>query len=308
MFSRKMLLLIVIVFFVMVNFIILTVSSKDKLPDTGIERISIALTSPFQTAFSRTLMAVQSVWQDYFAIVSAAKEYARLKRELALAMESVGRFKELELENIRLRKFIRFQDIKEETVVAAKVIGRDPSPWFRTIMINKGAKDGLKRGLPVLVSEGIVGQIIAVSNRYSKVILITDRNSAVDALVQTSRARGIVKGNDTELCSFRYVLRKNNIEPGEMIISSGLDGVFPKGLRIGWVVELKENSSQLFQEITIKTCVDFDKLEEVLVSIKPFEPDQDTEQEAEQQSDQKTIQELSHKSGHSLGLADTFSQ
>jgi len=295
-----MLLLIVIVFFVMVNFIVLTVSSKDKLPDTGIEEVVIALTSPFQMAFSRTLTAVRGVWQDYFAIVSAAKENPKLKRELARAMESVSQCKELELENTRLRKFVHFQDIEEDTVVAAKVIGRDPSPWFRTIMIDKGAKDGLTRGLPVLVSEGIVGQIVAVSNRYSRVILITDRNSAVDALVQTSRARGIVKGNDTELCSFRYVLRKNKIEPGEMIISSGLDGVFPKGLRIGWVVELKENSSQLFQEITLKTCVDFDRLEEVLVSIKPFEPDQDAEQSSELQPGQDPRQEP--------GLANAIAQ
>lgn len=290
MFFKKMLLLILIVFFVMVGFIILTVSSKDKLPDTGIEGVAITLTSPFQMAFSRALMAVKGVWQDYFAIVSAAKENPKLKRELARAMESLSRYKELELENIRLRKFVNFQGIEEDTVVAAKVIGRDPSPWFRTIMIDKGAKDGLTRGLPVLVSEGIVGQIVAVSNRYSRVILITDRNSAVDALVQTSRARGIVKGNDTELCSFRYVLRKNKVEPGEMVISSGLDGVFPKGLRIGWVVELKENSSQLFQEITIKTCVDFDRLEEVLVSIKPFEPDQDNELGTELQPGQEPRQ------------------
>ena len=296
MFSKKMLLLIAIVFFVMVNFIMLTVSSKDKLPDTGIEGVAIALTSPFQMAFSRTIMAVKGVWRGYFAIVSAAKENTKLKRELARAMESLSRYKELELENIRLKKFIHFQGIEEDTVIAAKVIGRDPSPWFRTIMIDKGAKDGLTRGLSVLVSEGIVGQIVAVSNRYSRVVLITDRNSAVDALVQTSRARGIVKGNDTDLCSFRYVLRKNKIEPGDMIISSGLDGVFPKGLRIGWVVELKENSSQLFQEITIKTCVDFDRLEEVLVLIKQFEYDQDTELEPGQESSQKSDQ------------ADTISQ
>ena len=304
MFSRKMLLLIVIISFVMVNFVTLTMSSKDKLPDTGIEGIAIALTSPFQMAFSRTFIAVKGLWQNYFAIVSAAKENTKLKRELAGAMESVSRCEELELENFRLRKFVHFQDLKEETVVAAKVIGRDPSPWFRTIMIDKGVKDGITRGLPVLVSEGIVGQVVSVSNRYSRVILITDRNSAVDALVQTSRARGVVKGNDTELCSFRYVLRKNKIEPGEMIISSGLDGVYPKGLRIGWVVELTENSSQLFQEITIKTCVDFDKLEEVLVSIIPLEQDEHSEQDSELMPGQKFDQKPDQKPN----LADTLAQ
>ncbi len=263
-----MVLLIGIVFFITVNFIILTVSSKGVLPGTGVERLTTSFVAPFQMAFSRTLTLVEGIWQDYFATVRAAKELPIIKRELAKAMERANLCKELEQENIRFRRFIRFQDLEKETLVAAKVIGRDPSPWFRTIMIDKGAKAGLTKGLPVLVSEGVVGQVVAVSGRYSRVLLVTDRNSAVDALVQTSRARGIVKGNDSELCSFRYVLRKNKIQPGEMIVSSGLDGVFPKGLRIGWVVDIEENTSQLFQEITIKTCVDFDTLEEVLVSVK----------------------------------------
>ena len=268
MFSKKMILLIGIVFFITVNFIVLTVSSKDAFPETGVKHITISLIAPFQMAFSRSFMAIEDVWKEYFATVSAAKDYPRLQKEAARAMETINRCKELEQENIRLRKFIRFQDREKETVVAAKVIGRDPSPWFRTIMIDKGSGDGLTKGLPVLVSEGVVGQVVTVARRYSLVLLVTDRNSAVDALVQTSRARGVVKGNDSELCSFRYVLRKNKIEPGEMIISSGLDNVFPKGLRVGWVVDIKENNSQLFQEITIKTCVDFDKLEEVLVSVR----------------------------------------
>lgn len=263
-----MILLIGIVFFITVNFIILTVSSKGVLPETGIERIATSFVAPFQMVFSRSITLIGGVWQDYFATVRAAKELPRVKNELAKAMEKVNLCIELEQENIRFRKFIRFQDLEKETLVAAKVIGRDPSPWFRTLMIDKGAKAGLTKGLPVLVSEGVVGQVVAVAGHYSRVLLMTDRNSAVDALVQTSRARGIVKGNDSELCSFRYVLRKNKIQPGEMIVSSGLDGVFPKGLRIGWVVDIEENTSQLFQEITIKTCVDFDTLEEVLVSVK----------------------------------------
>jgi rod shape-determining protein MreC len=218
---------------------------------------------------------VEGVWGDYFAMVSASKEYPWLKKEAARAVEIANRCTELELENSRLRKFIRFQDLEKEVLVAAKVISRDPSPWFRTIMIDKGAMDGLSKGLPVLVSEGVVGQVVTVAKHYSRVLLVTDRNSAVDALVQTSRARGIVKGNESEFCSFRYVLRKNKIEPGEMIISSGLDGVFPKGLRVGRVVDVKEDSSQLFQAITVKTCVDFDKLEEVLVSLKNSESESD---------------------------------
>jgi len=134
-------------------------------------------------------------------------------------------------------------------------------------MIDKGASDGLSKGSPVLVSEGIVGQIINVSKNYSRVLLITDRNSAVDALVQNSRVRGIVKGNSEDNCSFVYALRKDEVTKGEMIVSSGLDQVFPKGLRIGRILNVTKVHSQLFQDITIETSVDFDKIEEVLVLI-----------------------------------------
>jgi rod shape-determining protein MreC len=149
--------------------------------------------------------------------------------------------------------------------VAAQIIARDPSPWFKTVMIDKGEQDGLVKGSPVLVSEGIVGQIIEVAKNYSRVLLITDTNSAVDALVQNSRVRGIVKGNNEDSCSFVYALRKDEVKEGEMLISSGLDEVFPKGLKIGRILNVTKVHSQLFQDITIETSVDFDKIEEVLV-------------------------------------------
>ncbi|MFH1152501.1 MAG: rod shape-determining protein MreC [Pseudomonadota bacterium] len=257
------------------NFTALTASSRGVLPQTGIERLTISLVAPFQRMFSKTLAFSQGIWTDYFVSVRAAKENPILRRELAQAMDIRNRCLELQLENERLRKFIEFQNPEGEVLVAAKVIGRSPSPWVKTIMIDKGSNDGLTRGLPVMVSEGIVGQIITVSEHFSQVLLVTDRNSAVDALVQTSRARGIVKGNNSDQCSFCYALRKDEIQLGEMIISSGLDGVFSKGLRIGQVVDVKKENSELFQTILLKTCVDFDKLEEVLVSIKPDAPGKD---------------------------------
>lgn len=263
-----MLFLIGVVFFVAANFTLLTASSKNVLPDTGIERLTVSFVSPFQRFFSNTIGFAEDIWDGYFYTVRAARENPALRKALGNALEAQNRCRELELENDRLRKFIDFQNSENEVLVAAKVIGRSPSPWFKTIMIDKGAKDGLAKGLPVMVSEGVVGQIVSVADRYSKVLLVTDRNSAVDALVQNSRVRGIVKGNNTEQCSFDYVLRKDDILPGDLIVSSGLDGVFSKGLRIGEVVDVTRENSALFQTIVIKTSVRFDRLEEVLVSVK----------------------------------------
>ncbi len=253
-------------FFIAVSFTVITMSSRETLPLEGVERLAITLTSPFQFVASRIIGFTESVWQTYFSCVLAAEENRALRNELSKARHTANRAKELELENARLKKFVNFQSsVPAAYVVAAQVIARDPSPWFKTIMIDKGAKDGLIKGLPVLVSEGIVGQVINVSGRFSRVLLITDRNSAVDALIQDTRVRGMVKGNNEATCSFVYTLRKDAVQPGQVIVSSGLDQVFPKGLRIGTVLDVKKIQSQLFQNVTIKTAVDFGRLEEVLV-------------------------------------------
>ena len=253
--------------FIAVNFTVITMTSRHSLPVSSIERLAISLTSPFQLMVTQTIGFTESIWRTYFMAVLAVEENGELKALLSQAMETKNRYEELEQENSRLKKFVDFTSSVPDTYVAAQVIARDPSPWFKTIIIDKGDAHGVIKGFPVLVSEGIVGQIINVSANSSRVLLITDRNSAVDALVQNTRVRGMVKGNNMDKCTFVYALRKDEIKPGEMIVSSGLDQVFPKGLKIGRILDVKTTHSQLFQDITIETSVDFDKLEDVLVFI-----------------------------------------
>ena len=253
--------------FIAVNFTVITMTSRQSLPVSSLERIAISITSPFQVIVTKTIGFTESIWRTYFMAVLAVEENVELKARLSQVMEIKNRYEEMEQENSRLKKFVNFTSSVPDTYVAAQVIARDPSPWFKTIMIDKGDADGVIKGSPVLVSEGIVGQIIKVSNNYSRVLLITDRNSAVDALVQNTRVRGMVKGNNQDRCTFVYALRKDEIKPGEMIVSSGLDQVFSKGLKIGRILDVKKTHSQLFQDITIETSVDFDKLEDVLVFI-----------------------------------------
>jgi rod shape-determining protein MreC len=253
--------------FVAINFTVITMTSRQSLPVSSLERVAISVTSPFQLLVTRTIGFTESIWRTYFMAVMAVEENAELKAQLSQAMEINNRYEEMEQENSRLKKFVNFTSSVPDVYVAAQVIARDPSPWVKTIMIDKGDSDGVIKGSPVLVSEGIVGQIIKVAEDYSTVLLITDRNSSVDALIQNTRVRGMVKGNNQERCTFVYALRKDEIKPGEMIVSSGLDQVFSKGLKIGRILDVKKTHSQLFQDITIETSVDFDKLEDVLVFI-----------------------------------------
>ncbi len=265
MFSRRLFIFVGVALFIAITFTVITMSSRDKLPVNGIKRVTISITSPFFGAVTKTIHLTQNIWNTYFMAVRAVKENIDLKKQLGQALEITNRYEELELENIRLKKFVNFTSSVPDTYIAARIIARDPSPWFQTVMIDKGLEDGLLKCAPAMVSEGIVGQVIEVSKNFSKILLITDRNSAVDALIQNSRVRGIVKGNNEDHCSFVYTLRKDEVKEGEIIVTSGLDQVFPKGLMIGRVLMVTKDQSHLFQDITIETSVDFEKIEEVLV-------------------------------------------
>ena len=266
MFSKKMLFLIGGLLLIAINFAVLTMSSRKSVDENNIEKIAISIIAPFQMIVSHSVKTIENVWTTYFFAVSAAKENIELKKKISDIDRVKSKAREIEFENRRLKKLVNFTRTVEYSFVAAQVIARDPSPWFKTIMVDKGENDGLSKGLPVLVSEGVVGHVIKVAPNYSRILLITDRNSAVDALVQNSRVRGIVKGDSSKKCFFRYALRKDRIQKGEIIISSGFDQIFPKGLKVGEVIDVKKEPSQLFQKIIIKTCVDFDKLEEVLIA------------------------------------------
>lgn len=264
MFSKKMAMIVGMIVLIIVNFIALSVTSS-RYPSFGSGRIAISFIAPFQEAVTHSIRFARGIWSHYFFLVSAAKENDDLKKFLSCAIEKNNRLSEIELSNSRLRSLLNFQKTMTSSVLAAEVIGKDPSPWFKTIIIDKGKADGVEKWLPVVVPEGIAGQVTDVSLHHSRVLLIIDRNSAVDALVQKTRARGIIKGESAGTCLFDYVLRKHDIRVGDTVISSGLDGVFPKGLRIGQVSRVIRRNSGIFQEVTVTPDVDFEKLEEVLV-------------------------------------------
>ncbi len=265
MFSRQTVLVIVIIIILAINITVLFFSSRHPTTSYGTERISISVTAPFQEAVTEVVRQIKTIWRNYFFLVSISEENARLRDALSRAMKKNNRCNELERSNLRLRNLLNFKEKISNEILAAEVIGKDPSPWFRSIVIDKGAADGLRQALPVVVPEGIVGLVTEVAPHYAKVLLVTDPNSAIDALVQRTRARGIIKGESHGICSFDYVLRRHDVEIGDTVISSGLDGVFPKGLRIGQVSDLVRGKAGIFQEIEVTPFIDFETLEEVLV-------------------------------------------
>jgi rod shape-determining protein MreC len=270
MFSKRLFVFVGVALFITIIFSVITMSSRNVLPVNSVERLALSIISPLFRATNTTLQFTQDVWTRYFLAVQAVRENKVLRTRLAQTTELINQCKELELENARLKKLVDFTDSVQDTYVAARIIARDPSPWFQTVTIDKGMNDGLKKGSPVLVSEGVVGQLIEVSGTFARVLLIIDRNSSVDALVQNTRVRGIIQGNNEKECFFVYTLRKDEVKKGELIVTSGLDQVFPKGLVVGKVLNVTKTQSHLFQDITVETSVDFEKIEEVLVLKKDF--------------------------------------
>jgi len=146
------------------------------------------------------------------------------------------------------------------------VIGRDASGFSRLIFIDHGSRDLIKIHDPVLTPGGIVGQVIMTSPFSAKIMLITDSHSSCDVLVQRTRGRGILQGTNQELCQLSYLVRSADIQIGDTIITSGMDGVYPKGIPVGTIVSLDKGKESLCQKITVQPFANLSGLEEIIVS------------------------------------------
>ena len=265
MFSKKMVMIAGLIVLVTLSIAVLSLSSRRPYPAYGPGRVAIALVAPFQKMIVSTTRFFSDIWEHYFFLVTVVDDNRALRKELQQEKASNHQLKEAALSNQRLRKLFDLQQKMTRPMIAAQVIGKDPSPWFQSVLLDKGIADGVEKGGPVINPEGIVGIVVEATAHYAKVMLITDPNSAVDAVIQDSRARGIIKGGTSGYCALDYVLRKHDVAVGDAVVSSGMDGVFPKGLPIGQVATIVKLEAGIFQEVTVTPYVDFERLEEVLV-------------------------------------------
>jgi len=253
------------VFFICFVLLLLSSTSGLRQPWNPAEQLIVEITAPFQKLIKQTINFTKDFWLNYFYLIDVRNENTRLKQEINSFRRENSRYKELLATHERLRKLLQFKEIIRRPVVAAQVIGLDPTGWFKSIIIDKGKRAGLKWDMPVVNASGVVGRIVSVSTDYAKVLLIIDQNSSVDCLTQQSRDRGMVKGLSTDVCKMDYMAKSNDAVVGDMVITSGLGGIFPKGLPVGRISRVKDVSGELFKEIEVSPSVDFSKLEEVLV-------------------------------------------
>jgi rod shape-determining protein MreC len=223
---------------------------------------------PFSSASYAVYDWIRGKWEAYVNLVDLKDENERVVSRLRILEAHNAQLGELAQENKRLKTLLESKESLPNNSVAARVIGYDPSGWIQAITINRGFNDGIKEGDAVIDGVGIVGQVITVSHNTSRVLLIIDRTSGVDAYIQENRARGIVEGNGSSTLEFKFVTDSEDVKIGDKIVTSGLDDVFPKGLMVGIVSQSSMSSGGMFKAIKITPTVQFQKLEDVLVLIE----------------------------------------
>jgi len=247
--------------------------SAIRLSETEfLRKMVLEAAAPVEDTINISLQNLHDVWKRYLFLVGLEDENRRLRKQNADLTEQLNRYREGSLEAMRLQKLLDLREGIPPRTVAARVIDRNRSSLFKTLLINKGTADGLRVGLAVLSDQGVVGRIIETSWHASRVLLLIDGNSNIDGLIQRSRAQGILQGAGSAGCSLKYISRAEEVLAGDVVISSGLSGVLPKGLLLGVVTGASRKEGGLFQKIDVAPAVDFEKLEEVLALTTDMKP------------------------------------
>jgi rod shape-determining protein MreC len=242
--------------------------SAVNLTETGLLRkMVLEVAAPVENLINTSLTALHDAWKRYLFLVGMEDENRKLRRENALLAKQLNQYREGYMEGMRLQRLLDIKSSFQTETLAARVIDRKHTSLFKTILINKGTSEGLRVGFPVLADKGIVGRIIETSWHASRVLLLIDENSNIDALIQRSRAQGMLQGAGSSGCNLKYISRVEEVQPGDVVVTAGLAGVFPKGLLLGVVSGVSRKEGGLFQKIEVAPAVDFSRLEEVLAVI-----------------------------------------
>jgi len=233
---------------------------------TRVEGVMITAASPGLQALEYLGRGVKRLWLGYFDLVGARQENLQLRQTLEEYRQKEVRYQEAQQALTRLEGLLELKRQVALPVIGARVIAYDPSLWSRCALIDQGKAQGVKNGLAVLAPEGIVGRVVETYPQYAKVMLIVDRKSGADAMVQRSRVRGILQGKGGNRCSLDFVPKNADVQVEDLVLASSLGGIYPKGLVFGKVSQANKKNPGVFQEIEVTPTVDLSTLEEVLVT------------------------------------------
>lgn len=263
-------------------------NAKEPREHNVLDRVVLTLSAPVQWLVQGTLSGISSAWEGYFYLVGVQARNVELEQENARLRATVAAREEQRLENERLRLLLGVRESSPRVATSlARVIADSPSPLFRSIRLDRGTDDGVALGAPVMTHDGAVGRVVSVASGYCDVMLLVDASFSTDVLVQRTRARARVRGEgDDDTIAVVQMTRTADVEPGDVLLTSGVGGVFPKGLKVGTVVSLERRSFGLYQNAKLEPGVNFRRLEEVLVITGDWGGDVSFEPEANPVADE----------------------
>jgi len=235
---------------------------------SGLPVLQVVTFGAFAEMVTSGVTGVQGLWSGYVDLRGVKDENTALRQELQALQIRLQEERALAQRAEDLRQLLELRQRAELDTTAAEIIAASASPEFRTVTIDKGSTDGLQADMAVISPAGVVGRLILPSRRAAKVQLLIDRNAAAGAIIERSRAQGVVVGFGTGELRMDYVSATADVKAGDLVITSGIDGIYPKGFVIG-TVDSVDKGTGTYHEVRVRPAVDFSRLEEVLVVLTP---------------------------------------
>ena len=252
-----------------IPFFLLRAGLKDTTQMTPFDRVMMTISTPLQWAATAAIETVGGVWTRYVYLVDLQEENERLRFENQRLRAENGQYFETEQEARRLRRLLTFKETFGGSLRAAHVVGRGPPEQFRIVRITIDLGDEeVKKGMPIVTFDGLVGQINRIDGAYSDVMLTVDRKSYVPVVLQRNGAQGILRGTgelDRYTCEVEYLLRSDEVREGDQLFTSGTGGKFPEGVLVGRIASVQRENYGLFQKVVVEPAVNFSRLHEVFV-------------------------------------------
>ena len=243
----------------------LTVGHRGRQPNF-VDRAVLFLSAPVQSVLTSAIDGVGGAGSGYIALRGAHDEALVCRTGLAEAHAELNSLREMEAENTRLKALLAYAEDSVEQEIVARVIGLNPSAQFQSILINRGEGDGVRFGMPVVTAEGAVGQIVRAVGGSADVMLLTDPSSHIGGVTQRTRVRVTVSGaGGGRPLNLELAGRDDDVKDGDIVVTAGSDGIFPRGVRVGVVRTPERPSVSMFLKATLEPSVELDRVEEVIV-------------------------------------------
>jgi rod shape-determining protein MreC len=233
--------------------------------------------APLQKGMTRMRGSVVDFYDHYLNIVNTSKNNDFLQKRIAELSNEVFELSSLKQENLRLKSLLAFGEKIPYKKVLGQIIGWDASAESKILRIDKGSVDGIQVKSAVITADGLVGYTYKVYEHYSDILTIIDNNNKVDVVIDRTRTHGIIEGTSHMYCRMKYVPQSEEVFIGDILVTAGLSLIYPKGIKVGEIVNIKLSPEDLTQEITVRPSVDFTKLEEVVVLTSPADEQQKVE-------------------------------